>query len=578
MVCAFAGALMACGVLPVELLAGAPEREPETGELGQNTIPADALSRLQSDPRSQGEPQLELLYPASSELIIPADLAPIAFEWQGVGAPRPAAMPAAMPSPEPPKPEKEKASKGADAPIAYELRARGDHADLRLYTAEETASFPRGAWTELLRQHTGGSLQLELRGVRQSGVFVHAKPLTLEIRAALGPGAFFAFSTTTPGITRGELSRTHESVWRAGTAAGGCIGCHAVSRDGRHLLAAVGGSPSLRGWPLGSTGAELSIEAPGAAPGEYVFGSFDQSAARVACVVAGRLSIFNADSGALLGQSPAPLRAAMQAPDWAPDGRALVVVLQGEKPGPDAAKGGSLARVAVALDGSVAEPELLWTAPKDESLWWPSYEPDGAWIAFEKRKGMPREARDAKLFLIRASGGEPIELSELRDKPMSATSAPSFVRGELPERPYVVFSSRRPVGSFMPAEGQRQLFAAALDLTLAAAGKDPSHAAFWLPFQQRTNSYLRAQWAPALQTCTPSDEVCDDADDDCDGQIDEACCSPEPEICGNGDDEDCDGASDEGCHCAFREVCTNQEDDDCDLRVDEQPCNAPSGK
>jgi hypothetical protein len=107
-----------------------------------------------------------------------------------------------------------------------------------------------------------------------------------------------------------------------------------------------------------------------------------------------------------------------------------------------------------------------------------------------------------------------------------------------------------------------------LNLDQAAAGVDPSSAGFWLPSQQRTSSYLRVQWAPALAARCEPQEVCDD----CDKRIDEDCCTPKPENCGDGVDDDCDGRSDEGCGCGFRELCGNAADDDCDLRVDEQPC------
>lgn len=88
-------------------------------------------------------------------------------------------------------------------------------------------------------------------------------------------------------------------------------------------------------------------------------------------------------------------------------------------------------------------------------------------------------------------------------------------------------------------------------MQLAAAGEDPSHTPFWLPFQQRTASYLRAQWAPAINACIATPELCAAVDDACDG-------------------EDCDRARDEVC--AFKEECGNGTDDDCDLQVDEAPC------
>jgi hypothetical protein len=229
-----------------------------------------------------------------------------------------------------------------------------------------------------------------------------------------------------------------------------------------------------------------------------------------------------------------------------------------------------LARIPVALDGSLGEPESLVQAMGDEVLLAPSYSPDGDWIAFERRKGKAQNPRDGTLWLVSASGGVPIELAAATGArmPSPGANSPTFIPGDVPGRAFLLFAAQRPVGSFTPAEGQRQLFAAALNLQLAASGTDPSSPAFWLPFQQRTNSYLRAQWAPAVTSSTPTPEVCDSSD----SRSDEDCCAPEPETCGDGNDEDCDGRSDEGCGCAFRELCGNETDDDCDERVDEPAC------
>jgi hypothetical protein len=581
-------ALAGCGTQPVELLNVSQQPAAPSGETVLGTPPEAALARLRAQPDELGDEGIELLYPAPPELVVPADLAPIDFAWMLGPAPKPPPPPmpapvAGMPAPPPPDPMKDKdkpPAAAADPVLAYELRASGPSAVAHLYLDAQGGAFPRGDWSALLRQHIGQNLQITLRGVRASGRFSHARSLSLQVRPPLPAGTFYAFSTTARGLMRGELSRTHqELVVPQGAQDWGCTGCHTVSSDGKRMLAAVGSGASLRSWQRGSSAAPLRIE-PSEAGAGYAFASFDRSATRIARIQGGRLSIFDADSGSVLDQSPAPLRAAVEALDWSPDSRTLVLVLQGDKPEPDAARGGSLASVSVAFDGRLSEPVPLYTAPKDEMLLWPCFSPDGAYIAFEKRKGATRDAREGKLFLLRAEGGEPIELLALRDKPMASASAPAFVQGSVPERPYLVFSSRRPVGSFQPAEGQRQLFASALDLSLADTGKDPSHAAFWLPFQQRTSSYLRAQWAPEPRECTAYAELCDDVDDDCDGNVDEDCCRPAAaESCDNQQDDDCDGAVEEGCSCSPRELCANQRDDDCDLRTDEQPCMpAPPGK
>jgi hypothetical protein len=608
-------ACVACGVQPVELL---PTVVTSVGEdeyvVGQ--VPASPLARLRSQRGELGEDALRLLYPAAPELVIPADIAPITFEWRSEAKGKPSALPAAMPmaagmapeapgmpampgaampppaaedaEPEPDPMANKKASDKAktdkaskDQPVLYELRLYSEVADVRVYVAATNVAFPRERWRALLSAHRSAVLNVAVRGVRENGDIVHGMPLQLRVQQDMPAGVFYSFSTTTQGMTRAQLSDSHERVISPPAPLAGqrCSGCHTLSRDGKRALVADANSGSLYSWQL-QRDELLRLEWPASATAAsgYVQGSFDAAATRIAATRGGQLFIFNADTGTLLDARAAPLTAAVAAPDWSPNGRAIVVETGTELDESDA---GSLATLSVGLvDGSLSPLTTLIEATGDEQLRSPTYSPDGEWIAYERRMGPERDAKDSKLFIVRATGGEPIELRGLAQgmKPMDGASSPSFAEAGEPGHVYMLFSSRRAVGSITLQEGQRQLFAAELDLSLAADGKDPSHAAFWLPFQQRTNSYLRTQWGRAYATCTPNIQLCSDVKDSCGNEVGDECCTPAAaDSCDDQIDNDCDGAVDEGCGCALEDVCGNQLDDDCDLRVDEKPCApAPS--
>ena len=520
--------------------------------------PADTVALFESvsaDEVEQDAKKIKLLYP-NHEVAIPSNLAPLEVLW--------------------------KSNKELDR---FEVRISNDHAAMRFYTTATSLRLSDAHWTRL-RGQGPATLRIQLRGLSAEDptTLFESPAAEVHIKRTSLPGNVYFWSTTAQGIMRGRVDSTVAEKFYPppGEEEPACVGCHTLSRDGQRL-AMAGDDGGLRQLSVRDR-AVLSTGEAEQRPG-YGWGSFDPGAGRLIVAHEGRLTLWDADRSRLLAEVELGPGLHATHPDWAPDGRHIAVTLidedetDGKWDDNKKVEGSSIARIPVNLDGTLGAVEVLVQNedPRD-TLVFPAYSPDSRYIAFARSEGKSKDAKKSELWLVRADGtGGLIPLDKLNrrvgakdDGKDMGNNMPTWAPGLEAGSYWLAFSSARDYGDQPPESKRDQLWAAALDAEAIDSGEDPSAAAFRLPFQQLEDSNHRAFWVLSEPSaCATSVEICDSRDNDCDDEVDEGCCVPQPEVCGDGVDNDCDGQRDEACGCEQVEVCGNTVDEDCDMQLDE---------
>jgi hypothetical protein len=207
-------------------------------------------------------------------------------------------------------------------------------------------------------------------------------------------------------------------------------------------------------------------------------------------------------------------------PDWSADGAQIVFArsggsgcpagLCGAQPGVD---GASLFVVPVTATGFGSETALV-NASGDNN-YYPSFAPDGMFVAFNRAAGNSYDAPDAKVLVMpTSSGASPIDLPQVNA--IAGNSWPKFapfIQHFQGKRIFwLTFTSRRDYGLRIE---QNTLQTKVPQIWMVAFSPDPTETGyttyppFWLPFQDMTTGNHIAQWTQkiAYQPCVPGPDA-----------------------------------------------------------------------
>ena len=411
----------------------------------------------------------------------------------------------------------------------FELRFTAGLLELDVYTTCVTVGSGCGfvpdenTWNLLAAYGRGNTVTVQLRATSRAGGGVgEAAPRTLSFTQEDLLGGLYYWAAANGAVNRydfGLRGQKAESFYTPVQAGGAeCVGCHALSRDGTRVAVGlnVPGPATLRVLDV-ATRATLFSQgggAPGA--GGSNFEALSPDGSKLLANSGNDLQLLDAVSGKALS---ATLPNANM-PDWSADGQRVVFARNGMpvpcfgglcpvSPGVDAA---SLFLAPVAGNG-FGTPTQLVAGSSTVNNYYPSFSPDGKWVAFNRSAQNSYDAPDAKILVAGTQGGAPPFELGLTNM-IAGNSWPKFA-------PFVqhfggktifwlTFSSRRDYGlrlvnsASSSKDGQvSQLWMVAFSPDSGEA--DPGYPPFWLPFQDiKTGNHI-AQWTEkvARQPCSP---------------------------------------------------------------------------
>ena len=299
-----------------------------------------------------------------------------------------------------------------------------------------------------------------------------------------------------------------------------CIGCHALSQDGKKMAMTLGGSyPASFQMVDVATGDRLTYEAPPIDQGYAAQTAFNHDGSRMLQMFRGKFQLRTTDAAPMeLGEQLTSIKENKSDGVWSPDGKLFAfasfdpaaIVNDGDpKYAMDSdMKTGAQLWITDSDDQQITDaPRVLVARKPGFTSYYPSISDDDQLVVFDQSDcsgpsghtqygTSPCDSYDdasASLNVVSTAGGAPVTLA--RANGTAANMGNSWPRWSPDHGTFrgktlywVAFSSRRPYGLQVNQKGYDQStpqlwFAAVTVDDTPSAASDPSFAAVWLPGQ-----------------------------------------------------------------------------------------------
>jgi len=403
------------------------------------------------------------------------------------------------------------------------LRMQSGITDMSIFTDSDEWFSTSDVWATIAASNTEGSVDVTIEtGVWDGSSLSDVQrgpPFSLTVNRLDARGSvlyWVARSDSGGGVPGGDIMRipfgsTEAEAFWTFEDAGQCVGCHTLVEAGDKMVvthSGVNGNFSIidisdpdypETWL--NTAEERRATFHAASPdGEFLLTVADYKA-KLYSLFTGAL-IMEVDTG---GER-------VSHPDWSPDGDSVLLVRITSTAMNDMNfEGGEI--IKMSWNGnSFGAPEVLVPATADKNNYYPSFSPDGEWIAFNRAVRTEIVRADgtievssssyanpsAELWLMAKDGTYQTRLDTANGVGELQNSFPRW--GPLPDDDvlWLAFSSTRTyaVDPRMGPLPLPQIWVSAIAPEKILNGEDPSAAPFWLPAQDsQSDNHLAIWWS-----------------------------------------------------------------------------------
>jgi Tol biopolymer transport system component len=209
------------------------------------------------------------------------------------------------------------------------------------------------------------------------------------------------------------------------------------------------------------------------------FKAFSPDGEYLVTTYGGALLLYDGVTGEYLNEIPLGYTASH--PDWSPDGEQLALVLTGSHSSDWTFTGGQIAVMDHLGDGSFTDPVVIHDPGDSYNAYYPTWSPDGEWIAFNISTEDAYDDVSAELYAMTPDGSVVVELEGANMAESLTNSWPKWAPLPDDDILWLAFASKRDYGTV--TSSIPQIWVTGFDPAKAALGVDPSWPAFWLPNQ-----------------------------------------------------------------------------------------------